>query len=64
MADAGVPWENSDLFARALRRAGVPFEMHIFEQGPHGFGLGANDPALSLWPTLCANWLRRHEFAR
>lgn len=64
LADTGVPWENSDLFAHALRKAGVPFEMHIFEQGPHGFGLGKNDPALSQWPALCAHWLRRHEFAR
>ena len=64
MADAGVPYENSVLFAQALRRAGVPFEMHVFEKGPHGFGLGGNDAVLSTWPALCAGWLRQHEFAR
>lgn len=62
--DKAVPVENSLLFASALREAGVPFEMHIYESGPHGFGLGKNDPALSSWPRRCADWLRRHKFAR
>jgi len=56
--DAGVPVENSLMFASALRAAGVPFELHLFEHGPHGFGLGGDDPALSTWPKLCAEWLR------
>ncbi len=62
--DAGVPCENSVLFAQALRKAGVPFELHLFERGPHGFGLGLSDAALSRWPDLCAAWLRGHAFAR
>jgi len=53
-----VPAENSVLFYLALRKAGVPAEMHIFEKGPHGVGLALADPALSLWPTLLANWFR------
>jgi acetyl esterase/lipase len=56
--DKGVPAENSVLFYLALRKAGVPAEMHIFERGPHGVGLALADPALSMWPTLLANWLR------
>jgi acetyl esterase/lipase len=60
--DAGVPVENSLHFAEALRKAGVPFEMHIYERGPHGFGLGGKDPVLSTWPTTCAAWLRLHGF--
>jgi acetyl esterase/lipase len=42
----------------ALRAAGVPAEMHIFEHGPHGVGLGSGDPALDLWPMLMDAWLR------
>ena len=42
----------------ALRRAGVPAEMHVFEKGPHGVGLANDDVALSAWPGLLANWLR------
>lgn len=57
-ADAGVVPENSVRFYLALTKAGVPAEMHIFENGPHGVGLALGDPALSLWPTLLTNWLR------
>ena len=62
--DTGVPCENSLLFAAALRAAGVPVELHLFERGEHGFGLGGDDPVLSMWPQLCAGWLRGRGFAR
>lgn len=57
-ADAAVPVENSVRFYLALRKAGVPAEMHIFENGPHGVGLAPTDATLSVWPELLANWLR------
>lgn len=57
-ADTGVPPENSVLFYLALRKAGVPAEMHIFEPGPHGVGLAMNDPVLQAWPPLLSTWLR------
>jgi acetyl esterase/lipase len=57
-ADTGVVPENSVRFYLALRRAKVPAEMHIFENGPHGVGLALGDPALSAWPQLLAAWLR------
>jgi acetyl esterase/lipase len=56
--DTGVPAENSVLFYMALRKAGVPAEMHIFEKGPHGVGLGGADPALHEWPGLLVLWFR------
>jgi acetyl esterase/lipase len=56
--DTTVPAENSVYYYLALRKAGVPTEMHIFEKGPHGVGLANDDPALSVWSTLLANWLR------
>lgn len=56
--DKTVPVENSVLFYLALRKAGVPAEMHIFERGPHGVGLALRDPALGMWPQLLANWFR------
>ncbi len=37
--DTTVPVENSVMFYLALRKAGVPAEMHIFQSGPHGVGL-------------------------
>jgi acetyl esterase/lipase len=57
-ADTGVPPENSVRFYLALRRAKVPAEIHIFENGPHGVGLALGDPALGTWPVLLTNWLR------
>jgi len=56
--DATVPVENAVRFYLALRKAGVPAEMHIFANGPHGVGLALGDPALSVWPTLLSNWIR------
>jgi acetyl esterase/lipase len=57
-ADTGVPPENSVLFYMALRKAGVPAEMHIYERGPHGVGLAQTDEALATWPGRLAAWLR------
>ena len=37
---------------------GVPAEMHIYENGPHGVGLAQTDEALSSWPARLADWLR------
>ena len=55
--DQTVPVMNTVLFYEALLRAGVPAEMHIFEQGRHGSGLGRGNPQLSMWPVLLQNWL-------
>jgi len=56
--DAAVPVENSVRFYLALRKAKVPVEMHVFENGPHGVGMALSDPSLSVWPNLLMNWLR------
>jgi acetyl esterase/lipase len=69
-ADTGVVPENSVLFALALRKAGVPVELHLFERGQHGLGLGGGsaqfkikpDPAFQAWPKLCETWLKNQGF--
>jgi len=63
-ADTGVPAENSIYYFLALRKADVPAEMHIFQKGPHGVGLGMDDFALGEWPRLMANWLRVNGFLK
>jgi acetyl esterase/lipase len=55
--DSAVPAENSVLFYSALRRHGVPAELHLYEKGPHGVGLGAGYGPISEWPRRCAEWL-------
>lgn len=69
MADTAVPPENSMAFAMALSKAKVPFELHVFEKGQHGLGLGsgwkgriAPEPSFEAWPKLCATWLKSRGF--
>lgn len=57
MTDATVPVENAMLFASSLRKNGVPFEFHLYEQGPHGVGLAPTNPYLASWAARCADWL-------
>lgn len=64
MNDTVVPVENSMMFAAALREANVPFEFHLYERGPHGFGLAPNDPILATWAARCADWLALHGFTK
>lgn len=67
-ADDGlVPVKNSLAFASACAANGVDFEMHLFEQGGHGFSLGTPsvcmgrlDPDACKWAELSINWLRKH----
>jgi acetyl esterase/lipase len=63
-ADTTVPAENSVYYFLALRKAGVPAELHVFKDGPHGVGLAMQDPALSEWPKVLANWLRASGFLK
>ncbi len=60
--DTGVPPENSIAFYQALRKAGVPAELHIYEKGRHGVGLAQKDSVLSTWPERLADWLRGRGF--
>jgi len=62
--DDVVPVENSLLFAAALSRAGVPFDLHVYERGRHGLGLADEDAHVASWKAVCALWLRRQGFGR
>lgn len=61
--DASVPVENALLFASALSRHRVPFDLHVYESGRHGLGLAAEHPEAHAWTQACALWLRRRGFA-
>lgn len=62
--DKVVPLENSLLYAMACHQEDVPVELHLYDHGPHGFGMGGDDPALSGWPALCAQWLDHRGFLK
>ncbi|MFO7161050.1 MAG: alpha/beta hydrolase [[Clostridium] cellulosi] len=64
--DDCVPCENALLFANALRKKNIPFELHIFQNGGHGLSLcnkvtskfdEQNIPHVSNWFQLCHEWL-------
>jgi acetyl esterase/lipase len=56
--DKSVPVENSLMLYEALRKAGVPVEMHLYEKGAHGFGTAPGLGPTSEWPTRFEEWLR------
>lgn len=56
--DGLVPPEGALRFYEELWQRHVPVEMHIFEPGGHGSGLGGDDPELSSWPRLLQEWMR------
>jgi dipeptidyl aminopeptidase/acylaminoacyl peptidase len=59
--------ENSLEFAAALRRAGVPFELHIYQHGQHGLALGSHtyDPSMwHPWTVECRRWLKEQGFGK
>jgi acetyl esterase/lipase len=57
-ADTGVPPQNSIVFYLALKKAGVPAELHIYQDGRHGLGLAPKTPGTCQWPKACEEWMR------
>lgn len=53
-----VASENSIYFYLALKSAKVPAEIHLYESGGHGFGLGREGQTIASWPLRCEEWLR------
>jgi acetyl esterase/lipase len=65
--DNGVLVENSLQFAAALRKAGVPFDLHIYEKGKHGIGLGSQPYGSGEkhpWARDCVFWLKGHGWVK
>ncbi len=58
--DDGVRLENSVLLFLALKKAGVPSELHIYDAGGHGYGIRevAEFP-VTTWHIRCGEWLKR-----
>jgi predicted amidohydrolase/acetyl esterase/lipase len=56
--ERGAQPEQSLALYRALRDAGVPAELHIYDEGGHGFGVRKTTRPVSNWPERCAEWLK------
>ena len=57
--DDHVRVENSLFYYLALKKAGVPAEMHLFASGGHGYGLRESDKAVVSWPKRAVEWMRK-----
>ena len=51
------PVENSLVYYIALKKAGVPVELHLFAHGGHAFGLRRTRSPITRWPELVETWL-------
>jgi acetyl esterase/lipase len=56
--DDPVRPENALLYALALKKAGVPCELHLYPKGGHGYGLRKSKDLVTGWPALAAAWIQ------
>lgn len=56
------PIDNSLMMFGALRAAHIPAELHIFQAGGHGWGMGHPGTEERVWPELFTNWARQNAF--
>jgi acetyl esterase/lipase len=62
--DAVSKVDNSVVMYLALKRAGVPAELHVYASGGHGFAVRQSDEPCSTWTRSCADWLRKQGVLR
>ncbi|MDR7210688.1 alpha/beta hydrolase-fold protein [Flavobacterium piscis] len=60
--DGAVPVQNSIEYALAMQKYHVPCELHIYQTGGHGYGLGRSKNTESSWPEACRKWLEAREY--
>ncbi len=58
--DGTVPPLNSINYTLALKKHHIPVELHLYESGGHGYGLGRSKNTESQWPEACEQWLKMH----
>jgi|SRR5664280_455728 len=60
--DQTVPVKNSIVYYEQLVKYKIPSELHVFQKGGHGYGLGGSKDTQSAWPGLCISWLKASGF--
>ena len=55
--DGAVPVQNSINYALAMHKFNIPCELHLYQTGGHGYGLGKSANTESTWPEACRKWL-------
>jgi acetyl esterase/lipase len=62
--DDAVRVESAMFYSVALKQAGVPFELHIYPKGGHGYGLRRTENPVTAWNDRCAEWMRSRGWLR
>ena len=62
--DNVVPVQNSINYALALKKFNISCELHIYQSGGHGYGLGRTNDTESSWPEACRKWLEARGFLK
>jgi acetyl esterase/lipase len=60
--DDAVPVQNSINYAMALHKYTIPCELHIYQSGKHGYGMGRTSNTESSWTEACKKWLLMNRF--
>ncbi len=55
--DNAVPVQNSIVYALALQKNKIPCELHLYQSGGHGYGMGNPADTEGTWPEACRKWL-------
>jgi len=62
MDDGAVPVQNSINYGLALKSNNVPCELHLYQTGGHGYGLGRSENTESTWSEACRKWMETRGF--
>jgi acetyl esterase/lipase len=60
--DGAVPVQNSINYALSMHKFNIPCELHLYQTGGHGYGLGRSANTESTWPEACRKWLEASGF--
>jgi acetyl esterase/lipase len=63
-ADIISPPEHSVIMYQALKRAGIPVELHLYAGAAHDFAVRPSDQPCSTWTRSCADWMRQQGFLK
>lgn len=62
--DTGVKPRNSIEYYLALKREGIPAELHVFKEGGHGFGMNKTGKAHDQWPLMVVEWMKAMQYIK
>jgi acetyl esterase/lipase len=57
--DDGIHVECVMVYAMALKKAKVPWELHVYPSGGHGYGLRPSEKSVTTWPARAADWMEK-----